>query len=176
MIDDLMRDEYDQYLEEHISGVKNAFNWLLENLPELFEGYDADYIGSIVVKHDESKYSDEEYFAYCEYFYGDEKNDEVLTDFDFAWLHHQHNNPHHWQYWLLREDDGDTKALEMPYECILEMISDWWSFSWKKNDLYEIFNWFDDNIEKIILHDNSRKTVEDIMSKIKSKLDENNGK
>lgn len=176
MIDDLMKDEYDQYLEEHISGVKNAFDWLLENLPELFEGYDSDYIGSIVSKHDESKYSDEEYFAYCEYFYGDEKVDEVQEEFDAAWLHHQHNNPHHWQHWLLREDDGANKALEIPYEYIIEMISDWWSFSWKKNNLYEIFNWFENNTEKIILHNTSRKTVEDIMNKIKIKLDELNGK
>lgn len=177
MIDDEMRDSYDSYLDEHIGGVKKAFDWLYHNLPELFNNYDADYIGSIISQHDQSKYDDEEYFAYCEYFYGDNKNSkEVLSDFDFAWLHHQHNNPHHWQHWLLREDDGDNKALEMPYEYILEMICDWWSFSWKKNDLYEIFNWFDNNTEKILLHENTRKTVDDIMSKIKVKLEEVKGK
>ena len=175
MIDDSMRDDYDQYLEEHISGVKNVFNWLLENLPELFKDYDSDYIGTIIARHDESKYDDEEYFAYCEYFYGDDKDAQTLSDFDFAWLHHQHNNPHHWQHWLLREDDGDHKALEMPFEYIVEMISDWWSFSWKKNNLYEIFNWYDNNSEKIILNDNTQKVVADIMSKIKLKLDESNG-
>lgn len=176
MIDDGMRDSYDMYLEEHIDGVNKSFNWLYEKLPEIFDGYDADYIGSIVANHDKSKYDDEEYFAYCEYFYGNEKDSkEVLEDFDYAWLHHQHNNPHHWQYWLLREDDGHNKALEMPYEYIVEMICDWWSFSWKKGDLFEIFNWFDNNTEKILLHENSRKTVDDIMSKIKTKLEELDG-
>ena len=33
--------------------------------------------------------------------------------FDSAWLLHQKRNAHHWQYWVLLEDEGNTKALEM---------------------------------------------------------------
>ena len=101
-----MKTKYNEYLTNHISAVKTAFDWLLEYLPAIFEGYDADYVGSHFIKtHDRSKYSEEEYDAYCEYFYGDEKTDEVKEDFDKAWLHHQHNNPHHWQHWLLQKDE-----------------------------------------------------------------------
>jgi hypothetical protein len=45
--------------------------------------------------------------------------------FDRAWLAHQHRNPHHWQHWLLREDDGKTKVLLMPVEYVDEMVADW---------------------------------------------------
>ena len=176
MIDDEMRDLYDDYLEQHIANVAVGFNWLYKNLPEIFEGYDADYIGSIVAQHDESKYEDEEYFAYAEYFYGNnKKSKEVLEEFDRAWLHHQHSNPHHWQHWLLREDDGNMKALEMPYEYVIEMIADWWAFSWKNNNLFEIFTWYENNTEKHLFHPNTKSQVEDILNKLKQKLEETDG-
>ena len=171
MITNTMRSDYDDYLTKHISNVNLGFNWMLMNLPELFEGYDSDYLGSIISNHDKSKYTPEEYDAYCEYFYG-EQTAQVKEAFDLAWLHHQHNNPHHWQHWLLREDDGDSKALEMPYEYILEMVADHWSFSWKVDNLYEIFNWYGKNKSKMLLHKNTKKIYEDILDKLEKKLDE----
>ena len=162
-----MIDKYDEYLHTHINAVKTAFDWLVANLPELFKDYDADMLGTIIVNHDASKWDDEEYFAYCEYFYGEHKDETwVKDDFDYAWLHHQHNNSHHWQHWLLREDDGGTKALEMDYICVLEMVSDHWAFSWVKGDLFEIFNWYEHNKEKMILHPNTRALYESILEKI----------
>lgn len=171
MIDDMMRDEYDSYLTNHIDNVKKGLDWLIDNLPEIFIDTDTTALSMLISHHDESKYSDEEYFAYCEYFYG-EKTPEVEKDFDLAWLHHQHNNPHHWQHWLLREDEGKMKALAMPEAYIIEMICDWWAFSWAKNNLYEIFNWYKDNEGKMELHPDTLKTVESILDKLKIKLDE----
>lgn len=171
-MDDKMRDDYDEYLKQHISNVQVGFDWLVKNLPNLFEMYDADALGAIVANHDASKTSDEEYYAYAEYFYSEERTQEVKDDFDLAWLHHQHNNPHHWQHWLLREDDGGLKALQMPYECIIEMICDWWAFSWVKGDLYEIFSWYKSNKPKIQLHELTQQTVEDILDMLRKKLDE----
>ena len=55
----------------------------------------------------------EEYFAYATYFYG-KKTSQVEKNFDYAWLHHQKENPHHWQYWLLHNDDEGLVALEIP--------------------------------------------------------------
>ena len=173
MIDDIMRDEYAEYLDKHINAVKIAFDWICVNLPELIKDYDADVLGEIMIKHDNSKWDDEEYFAYCEYFYG-EKTPEVKDDFDYAWLHHQHNNEHHWQHWLLRKDDGSTKALEMPYLDVIEMVCDHWAFSWVKDNLYEIFDWYEKNSEKMVLHENTRNLYEEILDKIKNKLDSQN--
>lgn len=167
-----MMSKYDLYLNEHISGVVNAFDWMVDNLPELFSEYDSDYLGELVSMHDSSKYSEEEYLPYCAYFYG-EQTDFVKDEFNKAWLHHQHENPHHWQHWLLREDDGNFIAIEMPYQYIVEMICDWWSFSWSKGNLYEIFDWYEKNKEKQLLNEKTLIIVESILEKIKNKLDEN---
>ena len=168
---DEMKEAYDNYLESHISNVKKSFEWLVTNLPELFDGYDIEFIREQISRHDDSKYDTEEYFAYCEYFYGDYKNSKkTLNDFNYAWLHHQHHNPHHWQHWLLREDDGKTKALEMPFNYLIEMISDHWSFSWAKNNLYEIFEWYESNKHKMLLHPKTQKLYESILDSISTKL------
>lgn len=172
MVDDLMRDEYQDYLESHILNVKNAFNWFLYYMPELFREFDSDYLGARISAHDQSKYDDEEFFAYCNYFYGSKKDKEVQHDFDVAWLHHQHLNPHHWQHWLLREDDGNLKALDMPFEYIIEMICDWWAFSWSKNNLYEIFDWYAINKPKMQLSDYTLNEVETLLTKLRNKLNE----
>lgn len=170
-MDDKIRDDYDSYLEQHISNVKRGFEWMVENIPEIFSGYDSENIADMVINHDQSKYDDEEYFAYAEYFYGT-KTEEVKNSFDFAWLHHQHHNPHHWQHWLLRQDDGSVKPLAMPYENVIEMIADWWAFSWNKNNLFEIFDWYDNNKSKMEMHSGTKQQVEDILSKLKNTLEE----
>ena len=95
----------------------------------------------------------------------------VKHGFDLAWLHHQHNNPHHWQHWLLREDDGNMKALEMPFNYVVEMICDWWSFSWTNGNLYEIFDWYKENKPKMLLHKNTEKLVEQILDILKTTME-----
>ena len=127
----------------------------------------------IVNAHDQSKYSKEEYDAYDNYFYGN-RSYEVVREFNVAWLHHIHNNPHHWQYWILHNDNPDEGMilLDMPDEYILEMICDWWSFSWTKGDLYEIFNWYNERKSYIKLSDETREKVEGVLDTIKDKLDE----
>ena len=171
MITDKMRDEYTDYLSAHISNVQKAFAWLYANLPNLLSAYDVEFLGELISSHDKSKWGDEEYGPYCEYFYGDNKDELVKEEFDLAWLHHQHSNPHHWQHWLLREDDGGTKALAMPYEYVLEMVCDHWAFSWAKGNLFEIFDWYDKNKAKMVLHPYTKKVYEDILGQIKTKLE-----
>ena len=138
-MDDSIRYKYHDYLKQHINSVMLGFEWICINLPELLKNYDDDFIGGLMSKHDASKYDAEEFDAYAEYF-NSEQTAEVIDAFDAAWLHHQHNNPHHWQHWILREDDGGARAIPMPYEYILEMLCDHWAFSWKANNLYEIFS------------------------------------
>ena len=142
-----MSQKYDEYILQHKSFVREAFDWLCKNTPELFldEEQRAKVEYQIVNAHDQSKYSKEEYDAYDNYFYGN-RSYEVVRVFNVAWLHHIHNNPHHWQYWILNNDNPDEGMilLDMPDEYILEMICDWWSFSWTKGDLYEIFNWYNE--------------------------------
>ena len=166
-----MSKEYDNYLNKHIHNVKVALGWLLENLPEVTQGFDPDYLGHLISIHDKSKWGPEEYEAYDKKFYS---NEDVEEQFDRAWLHHQKHNPHHWQYWVLPKDDGSTKAIEMTEEAVIEMFCDHWSFSWEKGNLYEIFDWYEENRSKMILNEKTRNFYEYILEKLKERLDEVN--
>lgn len=96
------------------------------------------------IVHDWSKFLPSEWFPYADFFYGykptaaereqarrvlghdpDPSNDERRLAFNAAWLKHQHRSPHHWQHWVLRNDDGTTVVLPMPHRYLLEMLCDW---------------------------------------------------
>lgn len=165
--------EYDNYLEEHITNVANAYMWLHKNMSIiLLPEYE---YGHIIRSHDKSKYESAEYDAYDAYFYGKNKSYQVVQEYNYAWLHHIHHNPHHWQYWVLINDEDGTVALDMPYNYIIEMICDWWSFSWKSGNLRGIFSWYDEHKNNMILSDETQKTVEDILNKIEQYLNEQDG-
>lgn len=165
--------DYNNYLKEHIENVQKGFRWMQEHLPSLILD-EFDY-SNILYHHDNSKRQPKEYKAYDAFFYGRNKSFQVVQDFNYAWLHHIHHNPHHWQYWVLINDDPEegTIALEMPYEYVVEMICDWWSFSWKTGNLYEIFDWYDQHRDRMILADNTKKLVERFLEEIKMELDKN---
>lgn len=171
---------YDEYLAEHIGNVNKGLHWMLDNLGLSQEEKGALETAMMSFNHDESKYSTEEYDAYDQYFYGGNKSYKVVQDFNYAWLHHIHQNPHHWQYWVLINDEpgedengipheypfGNFVALMIPLPYIFEMIADWWSFSWKKENLFEIFNWYAEHRDQQYMHQESRKIVERVLEKI----------
>lgn len=165
--------QYDTYLTNHIDNVYKGYEWINKNIPEL-TAFPHNLGWQCLYGHDQSKYDHEEYEAYDAYFYGDLKDEEGLKNFRYAWLHHIHNNPHHWQYWVLINDDPNEGeiAMDMPLNYIIEMICDWWAFSWAKGNLYEIFAWYDQHKAYMKLSENTRKTVEDILNQIHAKLDE----
>ena len=165
--------QYDEYLEKHKASVRKAFEWINENLPELLIGnYDYEY--QICFNHDYSKTQQDEYDAYDAYFYGGNRSYSVVQNFKKAFLTHIHRNPHHWQHWVLIHDDPEEREtiLDMPDNYIIEMICDWWSFSWTKGDLNEIFTWYDKHKDYIKLSQSTRLTVEYILHSIKEKLNE----
>lgn len=182
--------QYEEYLTQHIGNVQKGYQWMKDNLPEVLseDNYieETAYYGEldeIIAQHDKSKYTRIpdvenyyelrcEYDAYAEYFYGKEKTDEVKEAFDRAWLSHIHMNPHHWQHWMLQNDEDGLRLLDMPYVFIIEMICDWWAFSWKAENLYEIFNWYEKNKKGILLSDKTRENVEYILDELKKRIDE----
>lgn len=165
-----MSERYDNYLKEHVSAVQKAMNWMLNNIESLEEetGYNKSEFVHAASVHDMSKRGTHEYDAYDSYFYGERDEDA----FNRAWLHHIHNNPHHWQHWVLVNDNGSLMALEMPKLYALEMIADWWSFSWRQGNLFEVFKWYEENKDGMVLHTKTRELVEGILGEIREKLDE----
>ena len=166
-----MSKEYDEYLEQHKGNVRKGFEWLRENLPGLIENV-PNLEWQICFNHDRSKTEPDAYEAYGAYFSGGNRSYQVVQDFNYAWLLHIHHNPHHWQYWMLQNDDPELGeiVLDMPINYMIEMICDWWSFSWSKGDLMEIFKWYEERKNYIKLSEMTRGEVESILNLMKEKL------
>ena len=107
--------------------------------------------------HDFSKLLPSEFFPYSIYFYGSGKNDK---EFDNAWLLHQKRNPHHWQYWLLYEDEGALKTLNIPIKYRKEMIADWIGAGKAITGKDNTEKWYEINKNKMLLHRDTRNWVE----------------
>ena len=163
--------EYDAYLREHRANVKKGFLWMQKNMPSMItDKYD--YEKQITQDHDKSKNEPDEYDAYDRYFYGGNRSYAVTQAFNEAWLKHIHRNPHHWQHWVLVHDEGGEDTLmDMPLNYIIEMICDWWAFSWKSGNLYEIFDWYDDHVSTIRFSYKTKLKVEAILETMKTILD-----
>ena len=122
------------------------------------------------IMHDMSKFMPDEFIPYARYFYGNYENPEMYPlklivdyEFDLAWLKHQHRNPHHWQYWLLKEDSGKLKIMEMKDEYVIEMLCDWKGAGRainRINNPNECKNWYLDSYSIILLAEKTRRMVD----------------
>lgn len=123
------------------------------------------------IMHDMSKFRPSEFIPYARYFYGDYPpctkytfyewrwygfvprrlfREDIRRYFNKAWLLHIHRNPHHWQFWLLQEDDGPIKKLSIPTKYLKEMGCDWVGAGKAitgKNNIAEWYNANEHNIK-----------------------------
>ena len=130
--------------------------------------------------HDLSKFRPDEWFPYAEYFNGGphipavemrdyhfrlglRSKEEVERDFDTAWLHHIHRNPHHHQYWVLREDSGQVKCLPMPEQYLREMLADWRGAGKAQRNLDDTRTWYLKNRQKMRLHPSAEAWLEEML-------------
>ncbi len=86
----------------------------------------------------------------------------IVDNFNRAWLKHQKRAPHHWQHWIMHEDDGDVYAMEMPKSVAKEMLCDWHgagrAIVGKNSDTKK---WYLESArDTIMLHPNTREWVE----------------
>jgi hypothetical protein len=111
--------------------------------------------------HDWSKFLPDEYIPYARTFCGKESADykTVGGEFDAAWLKHQRRNPHHWQYWVLIQDEDEDKVLPMPERYRKEMLADWHGAgrSYGEPDTRK---WYLANREKMQLHRETQRWIE----------------
>jgi hypothetical protein len=110
--------------------------------------------------HDWSKLTPAEWGAYVQSFYIDRHAPGAREAFNAAWLHHQHANPHHWQHWVLREDDGATLVLEMPESFAREMVADWRGAGRAITGKWDVASWYAKNRDKILLAPQTRSLVD----------------
>ena len=136
--------------------------------------------------HDWSKLLPDEFIPYREYFYGDHESWRDLSgdmklhipfdktkefwsaQFSYAWLRHIHRNDHHFQHFILRNDDRSVMPLQMPYKCVQEMVADWCGAGVAITGKLEVWNWYDKNRDNILLHPTSRAAAEHLIMQIKN--------
>ena len=159
--------EYDIMLERHKGHVKSGYLWIKRYLPEvLVAGYDYDFC---IEHHDESKRNPEEYNPTDAFLFGPEDVNK-RENYRRAQLAHRHKNPHHWEFWILHTSSTPPMILDMEYPYIIEMICDWWAFSWEEGDLFAIFDWYAEHKHNIKLSKKTKRTVEDIMARMETRL------
>ena len=124
------------------------------------------------IVHDISKFLPDEFIPYANHFYGGKRGinegrdnsgyykptDTGDKDFDFAWLLHQKRNKHHWQWWVLPEDKGGIKILEIRPPYNIEMLCDWIGAG-KAQGTKGVRYWYGKNKKKLQLHRLTRNFI-----------------
>lgn len=111
--------------------------------------------------HDWSKFLPCEWFPYVHTFYSPDGSprkirdetgyydpSKVCSQLDYGWLHHQHVNKHHWQYWVVLGDED--KTLPVPVRYLHEMLADWRGAS-RAQGKASVEKWYEQNRSKINL-------------------------
>ena len=121
--------------------------------------------------HDMSKFLPSEFFPYAFHNWNNERDetgyykptDTGDSKFDFAWLLHQKRNRHHWQWWILPEDNGGVKILMMPIKYIKEMLCDWEGAHRAQKTKGNVKEWYIKNGNKMQLHPETRSWIDGIL-------------
>lgn len=156
--------EYKKYIEQHKENVENAFVEMVM-CPDMqfipWEFYHVDLYEQIL-KHDDSKYSDEEFDAYRKNFYPIDEEEKELNkdDFEEAWKHHYENNRHHWEARQNDECPDNKLTREQQLDC-LENVLDWMAMSYQFKD--RPYQFYEKNKDKIKLPKAQRDFIEKII-------------
>jgi len=132
--------------------------------------------------HDLSKLRPCEFIPYSNNFYnnkGGSKNNSNLSktgyyrdpdndnnDFNLAWLSHIHKNFHHWQYWIEVKHDKTIKTYKMPEKYMIEMLCDWIGAGKAQGCNNNTKKWYEENNNKIILHEDTKRWIEEEIDKL----------
>lgn len=178
--------QYLEYIKEHKKNVTKAFAIYGKLMIDIMYDDNTDKLSiwerlyeKINNTHDDSKYEEEEFEAYRRKFFP-RNGEEPISDYEFnkAWLHHIHNNPHHPEYWIYvcYDDIGNVvnsdesvnvkiQYYQMDYDAIIEMLCDWIGMGYKfGNTAYDYY--YRSNKPKI-LHPDTKDVVEILLAAIK---------
>lgn len=120
--------------------------------------------------HDISKFRPGEFIAYADYYYDNHINTDqahkpaVRDDSPhfLAWLIHQKRNRHHWQWWILHQENSNTTVIPMSDQYIKEMVADWRGAG-KAQGKPDTMAWYKANRDNIVLHATTRIKVEQLL-------------
>jgi hypothetical protein len=118
--------------------------------------------------HDWDKFLPGEWLPYVQTFY--------KPDGSGQYVEHQKRNRHHWQYWLLTWDRGETTPLPIPEVDVREMIADWIGAGWVIAGTPDPTDWYEKNKDKMTLHPETRMRVEALLADVRRSLEPHTGR
>lgn len=123
----------------------------------------------IAILHDWDKFLPDEWFPYAATFYDKSGNKQYKEHpaFTLAWNAHQKRNKHHWQYWMITWDRGETECIPMSDVSRREMIADWMGAG-KALGKPKTWEWYAANKDKIQLHPETRTWVDAEIEKLRT--------
>lgn len=108
------------------------------------------------IKHDLSKFTPTEFLESVKYYTGTRSPIDKCKEINgvsYAWMHHKGRNDHHREYWVDNVDNGGV-AIDMPFECAVEMICDHLgagkAYHGKNFSFIDEFKWYNNLLEKNI--------------------------
>ena len=131
------------------------------------------------VIHDWSKFLPSEFIPYAQYFYNPDGSPKQIRDetgyykpidtgdpaFDFAWLLHQKRNKHHWQWWVVTENNGGIRVFPILEKYCLEMVADWIGAG-RAQGTPDIVKWYIENRDKMIFYTSTREWIENELRRL----------
>ena len=156
--------DYKAYVYKHIANVKKGFEYLIKKGNHVIFDLNEEEIDTLrnqINEHDSSKYEDAEFYPYSNWFFG-EKNDQTKAEFREAVKLHKSRHPHHPEYWT--DENG---VQDMPFDRVIEMIADWWTFGIEKKDYFEILSYYNNNKTKFNFSSKTQKNVDILLKFIK---------
>lgn len=149
--------EYCDYLERHLLYVQKSwavFQVACKNMNVIYDDFLFHTINYMIIEHDLSKMSPEEFIQYQREFFPVSSKD--ASGFQAACVHHYEHNPHHWQTWTkLTERFPD----ELSCHCVC-MVVDWMAVGMQTGDTAE--NYYLKNRERILIPPWADRFVEEI--------------
>lgn len=114
----------------------------------------------IAFLHDWSKFRLDEWRGYSMAFNEPDGTRQYNESFLVVpWNDHQKRNKHHWQYWMITWDRGETDLLPMPDLYRREMLADWCGAG-KALGFPDTKGWYLKNQDKMKLHPDTRAWIE----------------
>ena len=165
------KEKYEEYINNHIKNVQEAYlmasGAFLEIFPEVYNDNKlTNQLTTNLRSHDKSKFSDDEFWDYAMRFFPinsvNPYSKKIQDEFNIAWLHHVHNNPHHPAHWTLVED-GEIKIFDMPDIYIIEMLCDWMAMS-KYFNSTTLEYWQSESAQKLPMSDYTKSKVEEFIN------------
>lgn len=121
-----------------------------------------------LLMHDMSRFFPREFSAYANTYYdkdGKSKPYESNDKMDAAWSIHQKRNKHHYQYWVIIDEQHGHYCLEIPTRYIKEMAADMIAMGQIVDGSLSAWEYYMKNRDRFYINNASRLLFEELLMK-----------